>query len=181
MQAADDAEGDRALEAIGAAEGDGPVAHLQGLGIPQGRRCQGLAPGDAHHRQIGDAVTADDRAIELASIGHRHLDRIHLIDHVGIGEHQTLGRIDDHPRPLTPLPHAAGRITEQIAQQRIKHGRIKGLAGDGTLGVDAHHRGCNAAGRLGDKAVAGAIGCGLQLQRCHRQGADQAGEAKNQQ
>ena len=72
---------------------------------------------------------------------------------MGIGEHQAPGGIDHHPGSLAPLPHRAGRVPEEVPQQGVEEGRVKGLASHIPLGVESHHRGANPAGRIGDETV----------------------------
>ena len=42
---------------------------------------------------------------QLAAVGQGHLPGVHVINDVGVGEHQTLGGIDHHSGSLAPLPH----------------------------------------------------------------------------
>ena len=158
VQAADDAQGDRALQAVRAAQGDRPVAHLQGLGIPEGGRRDPGATGDAHHGQIGDGVGPHHRAVELTAIGQGDEHRIHRLHDMGVGEHQPPAGVDHHPRALPALPQGSGGIAKQVPQQRVEHGRTKGRAGGGALGVEAHHRRGDAAHGFGHEAVARAHG-----------------------
>ena len=64
MQAANDAQGHRAVEAIGISEGNGPITRHQGSGITQPCRLQTLGVGrQSHHRQVGDRITAHHLAV----------------------------------------------------------------------------------------------------------------------
>ena len=152
MQAADNPEGDGALQAIGSAQGNRPVAHLQGFGIAKGGGPQ-LSHGlDSHHGQIGDRIGAQHAAIHLLAIGQGHLNPVDTIDHMGIGEHQPLA-INHHTGALAPLPRAGGGIAEQLPQQGIAEGRIQAPGGHVALRIDPHHRGRHPLDRLSHKAA----------------------------
>ena len=95
MQAADNAQRDGSLQAIGSAQSNGPVTHIQSIGITQtGRLRRGLAF-ETDQRQIRDRVTADHHPIALLSIGKSHANILHLLHHMGVGEHKALS-VDDH-------------------------------------------------------------------------------------
>ena len=97
VQAAHDAEGHRALQAVGAAQGNRPVAHLEGLGIAQGGCLELALAAYTHHGQVGDRIGPYHAAVELAAIGEGHLNAVNRIDHVGVGEHQAAAGVDHHP------------------------------------------------------------------------------------
>ena len=170
MQAAHDAQGHRALQAVGGAQGNRPIAHLQSLRITEGSGLHARAHRNAHHGQIRDGIGPEHPPLQLTTIGEAHLHPISPIHHVGIGEHQALG-IDHDPRSLAPLPGVGHLVAEQLPQQRVVKGGIQADARHAALGVDPHHRWSHPLHRAGHKTVAGtrAIGPG----RCRQPQAHQ--------
>ena len=89
---------------------------------------------------------------------------------MSIGQHQPLLGVEDHARALAPLAERS-RIAKQVAQHRVKQGRVERLGRQRTLGVNAHHRRRRLPGGSRHKAVNG--GHGLKLS-----GVDRAWQGK---
>ena len=164
MQAADDAQGHRAFQAVGSAEGNGPVAHLHRFGVSEGRLRWQSACVEANQGEVGHRIRAHHTPIQLVTIRQRDAHGFHPIHHMGIGQHQAIG-IDHHAGTLPSLALLTNRrIAEQIAQQRVDQGRIKWLPLHCAFGVDPHDRWGDLFDGIGHKAV---------LQRHCRLNADQ--------
>jgi hypothetical protein len=97
VQAADDTQRDGAVESVGMAQSNGPVTRLKGIGITKGRRLQLLRRrGQPNNSKISHRIAAHHLAIDLSSVGKADLNPVSSLDHVSIGQHQSIAT-DDHP------------------------------------------------------------------------------------
>ena len=177
VQVADDPQGHGLIQAEGIAHRDHPFAHLQGIGIAQGGHGPRTWPAQADHREVRDAVTADNLALHPATVGQTDHHPRRALDDVGIGQQQARGVVD-HPTPLAPLSplggrnpgrSAPGRQPEKLPQHRVvkREGRNQGSPWnhDRALRIDRHDRRAGALHRLGHKGLTGqgrrrrALGC----------------------
>ncbi len=127
-------------EAERAADGDHEVAYPQALRVPETHGRQPLHR-DAQHRDVGVGVGPDQLGGKLAAVLKPDLDLVGAVDHVVVGEHQPLLRIDDHPRSealALALPPLAGQV-EEAAEEGVAQQRV-GLDLDLGHGRDVHHR-----------------------------------------
>ena len=139
MQAADDAQGDGPLEAVGRPQGDRPIPDVQRTGIAEGSRLQARSLRDPDHRQIGHGVNTQHRALEFFSAGQGHLNPFGTIDNVGIRQNHALA-IDHDPGALAAFAAIRDLITKHLPQQGVTKGGIQPKAGNGSLGIDPHDR-----------------------------------------
>ena len=94
-QGADDAVGQRPVEAVGVADRPHHLPHLEAVAVAPGRRRQsrGVDPQDG---KIGLVVRPGERGHESAAIGEGDLDRVGVVDAVVVGDDDAIGG-DDHP------------------------------------------------------------------------------------
>ncbi len=96
------------LEPEGVADGDHQLASPQQLGIPERRRRHRQGSIDAHQRQVGVGIVADDARRQLAPFHRRHLHPCAAADDVAVGQHQPVG-CDHHARAGATAPSRAAR------------------------------------------------------------------------
>src|SRR5262249_23994308 len=121
---ADDADGDRVLEAERVADGDDPLADTEGVRITQLHRGQvfGIAL-DLDQRDVGLRVASRDLRLELLPVGQLHQDLVGVLDDVVVGEDVAAG-VDDEAgaealrleRP-TGLPEEAFEGSVELAER----------------------------------------------------------------
>jgi hypothetical protein len=69
------------------ADGDGPIAHLHGVGIADLGGHQVLLAFHADHGQVGGRIHTHHLGVVLHRIaGELHLDAVGLVDHVVVGQ-----------------------------------------------------------------------------------------------
>ena len=127
----DDAGRHRRFEAERIADGDHELAALEQLGIAQRRRRQRHRRVDAHQREIGVGVVADDARGQAAALDGGDVDAGGAADHVAVGQHQPVGRHDDARAGAAMAPFVAG------------------------LDVEPHHGGADAVDHVDDGAGIG--------------------------
>ncbi len=167
-QSADDAAGHGLADTKGVADGQHRVAHLQGLGIAQGDGGQALQV-DFEHGQVGFGVGANDLGARTAAIGEHHLDLVHAIDHMVVGQHVPFRRDDDaradaRLRLLVGLAKEVaepGVTSPSVALLRVGRDHADHRGGGLTRGIaEAQHRLAGPASRQWRRAEGG-IGEGL--------------------
>ena len=138
----DDARGHGLAEAERIAKRHHEVADLERAAVGQRHRREVLG-GDAHERDVGFRVGADELGVQGAAIveGDRHRRRFGALgdlDHVVVGEHQPPGRVHDHARAERFGDPLLRQFGEHAAEERIV---AKGAARAHALaGMHAHHR-----------------------------------------
>ena len=83
--------GDGALQAVGAADGQDPVSPPHAVRVAQPGDFQRLAGIDLDHRQVGEAVAADDLGGKFLARDQFHPNLIGAVDDVIVGEDVPLG------------------------------------------------------------------------------------------
>ena len=75
------------------------------------------------HSDIGVGVAADQFCRQRAAVVDRDRNIVGAFDHMVVGEHITLGRVDDDARTQRLLDALARRVlqTEELAKDRILH------------------------------------------------------------
>ena len=91
---ADDACGDRVVEAEGRSDGHHPLTDLETVHVADlhGGQSGGI---DLDHSHVGALVAAHDLGLELTLVGQRDDDLVSTFDHVGIGHHKAVRRQDE--------------------------------------------------------------------------------------
>ena len=77
---ADDARGDRVLEAEGRADGNDPLAHLEPRRVAELHDGQGAGGLDLDQRHVGALVGADHACLEIALVGQLDGDLVRVVD-----------------------------------------------------------------------------------------------------
>ncbi len=146
---ADDARGHGGLEAEWRANGDGPVAHLHGVGIADLGGHQVLLAFHADDREVGGRIHTHHLGVVLGGIaGELHLDAVGLVDHVIVGQ-DVAGRVHYYAgtqRIALPLGHVGGPVTERTPEEtleKVVHTAVVALV----LVVRGHHLALAATGR----------------------------------
>src|SRR5688572_15004699 len=149
---ADDAGGDRVLEAERRADRHHPLAHLQLGRVAELHRRQ-PARVDLDHCDVGAAVGADHLGLELALVGEAHVDLVGAVDHVRVGEDVAVGA-DDEARAerarlgLLARVGLAGLLARDEAAEEFQHLfvldaghlRHRAAAAHRLRGADVDHR-----------------------------------------
>ena len=94
----------------GRADGQHPVAHLQGMRIP--KQYGGQASGvDLQHRNVRGLIQAQHLGREFAPVHQGHGDRVGRLHHVGIGKNHA-ATVNDEPRAL--VEEGRGRLAQGV-------------------------------------------------------------------
>ena len=133
-----DSRSHRLPDAEGIADRHREIAHVQVVGIAESERAQALG-GNAQYGDVGSRIGAHQARLERSPVLQRHHDFLGVLDHVMVGEHDALARVDDHAGARALLPSRLVRQIEESPEKRIPEkgipfGRIAG--GD----RDVHHR-----------------------------------------
>ncbi len=144
---ADDAGGDRVLQAERLADRGHPFADLELVGIAD--RHLGQSRGlDLEQGDVGALVGADDLGLEFALVGQLHRDFAGIVDDVGVGQHVAVGGQDEARAgrlllevartrlAARDLPEAAKEFVERVVLGNVGHR----LAARRLRDVDADHR-----------------------------------------
>ena len=125
-QGADDAGGDRALEAVRVADRQGELADAHLLRVAQRGRDE--VPGvDADHGQVGLGVVADQVGLVLAAVGQRDLEPLGPVDDVAVGQ-DVSARGEDESRAAPPVRPVAGRDRANRASMWTTDGPTRSAA-----------------------------------------------------
>ena len=96
VQRADDARGDRLLEAEGAADRNHAVTDFQLRRVAELERLErGRRGVDVEDRDVGRRVAADDRRVVGLAVPEGHLDRLGAVDDVLVRDHVALLVVDE--------------------------------------------------------------------------------------
>jgi hypothetical protein len=116
---ADDARGDRVVEAKGRADRHHPLAHLELVGIAEAHDRQ-IPRLDLEQRDIGALVAADDPGLELAAVRQAHRHGVGPVDHVVIGQDVAVGRDQEARTHGLALALRLAAVLEQVAED-LRH------------------------------------------------------------
>ena len=147
VQRGDHARGQRAVEAVGRADGVGRVADLDGVGVAERERRQPLATGaDLEQRDIGRGVGADDLRGLPRAAADRDLDRRRAVDDMVVGDDVAVGGDDEAGARRRPV---GGLLPAERPRRRPRdRGRDRR---DGALALRVHRARAQRGGGVGHR------------------------------
>ena len=93
-EGADDAGGDGRLEAERVADGDDELPDAQARESPS-RAGDEVGRVDAHDREVGVRIVADELCREVAPVGQRDAERVGAVDDVAVGQDEAVAREEE--------------------------------------------------------------------------------------
>src|SRR5262249_47449795 len=146
---ADDAHRHRLLQPEGASDRNRPLAHLDLVGISEGRRHHPV-PGNADDGEVRLVVRPHDLARELALVVETDSDRVRALGDVEVTLDGPPGGEDDARADPRPLALALGHLAEvplvEVAQALTVLARRRALAAEEMRGGDTDDSRAHALG-----------------------------------